>query len=123
MVGLGLNEDKIRLTIAITFAVLPLLIYFIAKFPEEQIGAYDAYSYDAADTLIRAILKVAAEQGVDQLGSPAGRDAIIAAVAATDFQGVTGQVKFDANGDTLNKAITVYRVENGAWTPFIVPEL
>lgn len=96
---------------------------YAAEFPEEQIGAYDAYSYDAADTLIKAILKVAGEQGVDQLGSPAGRDAIIAAVAATDFQGVTGQVKFDENGDTLNKAITVYRVENGVWTPFIVPEL
>lgn len=95
---------------------------YAAEYPEEQIGAYDAYSYDAADTIVRAVLKVAKEMGVDKLGSPAGRDAIIAAVAATDFEGVTGQVKFDANGDTLNKAITVYRVEKGTWTPFIIPE-
>jgi len=92
------------------------------EYPENEIGAYDAYSYDAADTLVRAILKVAKEQGAAALQSPAGRDAIIAAVAATDFEGVTGTVKFDANGDTLNKAITVYKVQNGTWTPFIIPE-
>jgi len=71
--------------------------------------------------LIQAILKIAKEQGADKLQSPAARDAVIAAVAATDMDGVTGKVAFDANGDTTNKAITVYRVENGAWVPFIVP--
>lgn len=95
---------------------------YAAEFPNDEIGAYDAYSYDAAMVLTDAILKVAKELGVDKLQSPEGRDAIIAAVAATDKEGVTGQVKFDQNGDTLNKAITVYRVEKGAWVPFIVPE-
>jgi branched-chain amino acid transport system substrate-binding protein len=38
------------------------------------------------------------------------------------MEGVTGKVAFDANGDTTNKAITVYRVEGGTWVPFIVPE-
>jgi branched-chain amino acid transport system substrate-binding protein len=93
-----------------------------AEFPANEVGAYDAYSFDAADTITRAILAVATEMGVDKLSTPAGRDAIIAAVAATDFEGVTGKVAFDANGDTVNKAITVYRVESGAWVPFIVPE-
>jgi len=93
-----------------------------AEFPNEKIGAYDAYSYDAANVLVQAILKVAKEQGVDALQTPAGRDAAIAAVAATDMDGVTGKVAFDANGDTTNKAITVYRVEGGTWVPFIVPE-
>jgi branched-chain amino acid transport system substrate-binding protein len=93
-----------------------------AEYPDSEIGAYDAYSFDAADTLVRAILKVAKEQGADKLATPPARDAIIAAVAATDFEGVTGKVAFDANGDTVNKAITVYKVTSGAWTPFIVPE-
>ncbi len=93
-----------------------------AEYPDNEIGAYDAYSYDAADVLVKAIFKVAKDMGVDKLNTPPGRDAIIAAVAATDMEGVTGQVKFDANGDTLNKAITVYRVEGGAWKPFIIPE-
>jgi len=95
---------------------------YAAEFPSDEIGAYDAYSYDAANVLVAAILKVAKEQGVDKLQSPAARDAMIAAVAATDMDGVTGKVAFDANGDTTNKAITVYRVEGGAWVPFIVPE-
>jgi len=94
---------------------------YAAEYPSNEIGAYDAYSYDAANVLIQAILKIAKEQGADKLQSPAARDAVIAAVAATDMDGVTGKVAFDANGDTTNKAITVYRVENGAWVPFIVP--
>ncbi|HSK46897.1 MAG TPA: branched-chain amino acid ABC transporter substrate-binding protein [Coriobacteriia bacterium] len=95
---------------------------YAAEYPENEIGAYDAYSYDAAKVITDAILKIAKEQGVDKVSSPAARDAIIAAVAATDIESVTGRVAFDANGDTLNKAITVYRVEGGEWKPFIVPE-
>lgn len=95
---------------------------YAAEYPENEIGAYDAYSYDASMVITDAILKVAKEQGADKIASPAARDAIIAAVAATNKDGVTGKVAFDANGDTLNKAITVYRVEGGEWKPFIVPE-
>lgn len=94
---------------------------YAAEFPENEIGAYDAYSYDAAMVICDAILKVAKEQGVEKLTTPAGRDAIIAAVADTDKEGVTGKVAFDKNGDTLNKAITVYRVESGKWAPYIIP--
>lgn len=94
---------------------------YAAEFAGEEIGAYDAYGYDAADALIRSIIATAKAQGVDALQSPAGRDAIITGVAASDFDGVTGKVAFDELGDTLNKAITLYRVEKGAWTPFIVP--
>jgi branched-chain amino acid transport system substrate-binding protein len=95
---------------------------YAVEYPNDEIGAYDAYSYDAAQVITDAILKIAKEQGVDQVTTPAGRDAIIAAVAATEKEGVTGRVAFDENGDTLNKAITVYRVEDGEWKPFIVPE-
>ena len=62
-------------------------------------------------------MSVAKAQGADKVVSPAGRDAIIAAVAATDTDGVTGKIKFDANGDTLNKTITLYVVKSGAWAP------
>lgn len=86
-------------------------------FPGEAIAAYDAYSYDAATVIIKAIIKVAQDLGADQVTTTEGKKAIIAAVAATDFEGVTGQVKFDENGDTLNKVITVYNVKSGAWEP------
>ncbi len=91
---------------------------FEAAYPGENIAAYDAYSYDAADVIIKAIVSVAKEMGVDKLTTTEGKQAIIAAAAKTDFEGVTGKVQFDANGDTTNKAITVYVVgADGAWAP------
>jgi len=91
---------------------------FDAAYPGQEIAAYDAYSFDAANVIIKAIVSVAKSMGVDKVATTDGKKAIIAAVAATDFQGVTGQVKFDSNGDTLNKAITVYIVgADGTWGP------
>ena len=90
-------------------------------FPGEEVGAYDAYSYDAANVLIEAILAAAKDKGAAQVVMPAGRDAIIANVAKTSTEGVTGKIEFDKNGDTTNKAITVYRVEKGAFVPFVLP--
>jgi len=92
-----------------------------AEYPNDEIAAYDAYAYDATNLIINAILKTAKEQGADKIASPAGKDAIIAAVAATSTDGVTGGISFDQNGDTTNKAITTYQVKSGAWTPVVVP--
>ena len=55
--------------------------------------------------------------GADKVTTPEGKKAIIAAVAKTDFEGVTGKVAFDDKGDTTNKAITVYVVKDGKWVP------
>ena len=92
------------------------------KFPGQAIAAYDAYSYDAANVIIKAIIKVAKDKGVDKLTTPDGRDAIIAAVAATDAEGVSGKISFDKSGDTTNKAITLYFVQNGAWATKAIPQ-
>jgi branched-chain amino acid transport system substrate-binding protein len=91
---------------------------FNAKFPGEAIAAYDAYSYDAANVIIKAIISVAKSMGADKVATTDGKKAIIAAVAKTDFEGVTGKVQFDAKGDTTNKAITTYVVgADGTWAP------
>lgn len=92
-----------------------------ALYPNDEIAAYDAYAYDATNLIISAVLKVAKEQGADKVVTPAGKDAIIAAVAATNSEGVTGPIAFDQNGDTTNKAITTYQVKAGAWTPVVIP--
>jgi branched-chain amino acid transport system substrate-binding protein len=92
-----------------------------AMYPSDEIAAYDAYSYDAANVIIQAVLKTAKDLGVDKVTSPEGRDAIIAAVAATSMEGVTGAIAFDEKGDTTNKAITTYTVEGGSWVPKIIP--
>lgn len=90
-------------------------------YPDDEIAAYDAYAYDAANVMIAAVLKIAKEQGVSKVLTPAGRDAVIAAVAATNTDGVTGAISFDKNGDTTNKAITTYQVVKGVWVPKVVP--
>lgn len=91
---------------------------FEAKFPGQAIEAYDTYAYDAAKVIIEAIRKVAADLGAAEVVTPAGKQAIIEAVAATNMEGVTGTVAFDENGDTTNKAITAYVVRDGAWVPY-----
>ena len=91
---------------------------FDAAYPGETIAAYDAYSYDAANVIIKGIIAAAKELGADKVTTSDGKKAIIAAVAKTDFEGVTGKVQFDSKGDTTNKAITVYVVgADGTWGP------
>jgi branched-chain amino acid transport system substrate-binding protein len=91
---------------------------FEAEYPGEAIAAYDAYSYDAANVIIKGIVAAAKELGASKVTTTEGKKAIIAAVAKTSFEGVTGQVQFDSKGDTTNKAITVYVVgADGAWAP------
>jgi branched-chain amino acid transport system substrate-binding protein len=86
-----------------------------AAYPNETMAAFDAYAYDAAWAVINATVKVATDKGVNAVTSPDGRDALIAATAATDFDGVTGPVSFDEFGDTTNQAVSLYKVESGAW--------
>jgi branched-chain amino acid transport system substrate-binding protein len=93
---------------------------FEKEYPGQEIAAYDAYSYDAADVIIDGILTAAEKVGTDKVTSPAGRDEVIKAVAAFNGEGVTGAISFDKNGDTTNKAITLYKVEGGKWVA--VPE-
>ena len=66
--------------------------------------AYDSYAYDAAAIFVRAVL----EAGPD-------RAAVVEAVRAINYDGVTGNTRFDENGDTLNQAISAYRVVGGRW--------
>jgi branched-chain amino acid transport system substrate-binding protein len=87
-------------------------------FPGKELAAYDAYAYDATNIIIAATVKAAEAVGADKVTSTEGRDAIIGNVAVFNGNGVTGACSFDPNGDTTNKAITLYVVKNGAWVPW-----
>jgi branched-chain amino acid transport system substrate-binding protein len=76
------------------------------RYPSDEMKAYDHYGYEAMSILLDALQKV----GPD-------RDKIIAELPNTDHQGVLGETKFDAKGDTLNHQITLFQVKNGSFEP------
>jgi branched-chain amino acid transport system substrate-binding protein len=94
------------------------LTAYAKEYPNDKPAAYDAYSYDAANVIMKSVLTAAKSVGADKVTATAGRQAIIAAVAAFNGTGVTGQISFDPTGDTTNKVITLYTVKGGAWTTF-----
>jgi len=80
---------------------------------KDPYAAYGGYSYDAAWSIIQAV-KAVADANNGKLPSDA-RAKITEAMQKVSFDGVTGKVSFDQYGDTTNKQLTVYKVENGAW--------
>ncbi len=88
---------------------------FNKTYPGQEIAAYDAYSYDAATVIGKAVLEAAKTLGADKVTSTEGKQAIIANVAKFNGEGVTGTISFDSKGDTTNKAITLYAVSGGKW--------
>jgi branched-chain amino acid transport system substrate-binding protein len=92
---------------------------FEKKYPGQEIAAYDAYSYDAATVIGKAALEAAKSLGADKVATAEGKKAIVANVQKFNGEGVTGTISFDANGDTTNKAITLYTVQGGKWGPKI----
>ena len=69
------------------------------------IQVYAPYAYDAVYALVDAMKRAGSAE-------PAK---VLAELPRTDLQGVTGPVRFDAKGDTIVGAVTVYEVRNGAW--------
>lgn len=80
-----------------------------------NIGAYSGGAYDDTWILIRAI-KAAIDNSAkppvnsnDSAQAKTFRNDVISAIAQkTNYDGVTGHQTFDANGDTVNKSISIY---------------
>jgi branched-chain amino acid transport system substrate-binding protein len=73
-------------------------------------SVYAIYGYEAAKVAIAALTRAAP--------SAADRSTVRAAVTSTaNFNGVLGTWSFDANGDTSNTTMTLFRVVAGSWTP------
>ena len=102
------NAEGDRATsLGLPLAQQPKGAEFLAKY-EAKFGsapeAYDSYAYDAALTIINAVL----EAGPD-------RAAVAAAIRAGSVEGVTGTVAFDENGDNKVQVISSYQVVSGEW--------
>jgi branched-chain amino acid transport system substrate-binding protein len=79
-------------------------------------AAYGALAFDAANTIINALAKVL--PGKTKVDTSV-REQVVAAVQATNFDGVSGKVSFDQYGDTVTKLLTVYKVEGTDWKPVL----
>jgi branched-chain amino acid transport system substrate-binding protein len=84
--------------------------YAAAGFAEPY-GLFGISTYDAANVLIRALTGVLAEGDY----SEDRRTDIVAAVQATDMEGVSGRISFDEFGDNTNKMFSVFTVSGAAF--------
>jgi branched-chain amino acid transport system substrate-binding protein len=85
---------------------LPKGAQFVAKYKAKfnaDVQIYSPYSYDAVYVIIDAVRRAGS---ID-------RAAVTAAVAAADYDGLTGRIAFDPKGDLKNAAISMFRVQNG----------
>lgn len=80
---------------------------FKAKFEAKygRIQNYAPYAYDALYVLVEAMKRA-------QSSDPAK---YLAELPKTDYQGVTGHIRFDARGDLAGGAVTLYQVKDGQW--------
>jgi branched-chain amino acid transport system substrate-binding protein len=110
---------------AVDATKVPSAASFIQKYQAKygSLGAYSASGYDCAKILILAIkaaiaggAKPPANSG-DASGAQAFRQAVINAIAQTNYDGVTGHQAFDQNGDTTNKTISVYQLADVSGKP------
>jgi branched-chain amino acid transport system substrate-binding protein len=77
-------------------------------------GPSAAEAYDAALVLLTAARRVARAAGDTVL---LDRRDLLAAVAKTDLDGISGRVRFRENGDRRNSVLVrIYRVEHGRYT-------
>jgi len=80
---------------------------FKAKFEAKygKIQNYSPYSYDAMYVLVDAMKRADSSEPAKYL----------AELPKTDYQGVTGRIRFDAKGDITGGAVTLYQVKDGNW--------
>jgi branched-chain amino acid transport system substrate-binding protein len=73
-----------------------------AKF-NSDVQVYAPYAYDAVYVIAEAIKRA----------GKVDKAAIVAAMPATNYTGVTGQIAFDEKGDIKNGAISMFNVKDG----------
>jgi branched-chain amino acid transport system substrate-binding protein len=109
------SEGDLATSVGVPVETLPAAKQFIADYKKAgykgDYGTYGGYSYDATTAIIKAVGKTVTDGKVPS----DARAKIVAAVQASDFDGIAGHISFDQYGDTTNKQITVYQVKGGKW--------
>ncbi|MFH8618168.1 branched-chain amino acid ABC transporter substrate-binding protein [Streptomyces sp. NPDC017979] len=111
------NDGDLATSVGYPIEQLPTAKKFIDGYKaggyKDPYAAYGGYAYDAAWAIVQAVKSVV-EANDGKVPSDA-RAKVTEAMSKVSFDGVTGKVSFDEFGDTTNKQLTVYTVENGAW--------
>ncbi|MBZ0308454.1 MAG: branched-chain amino acid ABC transporter substrate-binding protein, partial [Anaerolineae bacterium] len=86
-----------------------------------DLGPFHGQAYDSASVLLNALNTVAT---LDDAGNLViDREALIAAVRSTaDYEGLSGLITCDENGDCGSATIAVFTAEGGEWVEVEVPE-
>jgi len=84
---------------------------------DDFLSAFHAHAFDAANMIFDAVEKVAKTDAEGNLliGRQALRDALY---ATSGFDGITGKLSCNENGDCADPKIAVYRIEGGEFVPF-----
>lgn len=70
-----------------------------------EIQNYAPYAYDAVYVMVAAMQRAHSSDPAKYL----------AEMPKTDYQGVTGHIRFDSKGDLTDGAVTLYQVKSGKW--------
>lgn len=118
--AIGSGGGPVYATVAAPDATkIPAAADFVNRYQQKYgpLGPYSAAAYDCMNVLIQAIKQAVAKTPApsssnDSAGANAFRQAVIDALKTTSYDGVTGHVAFDENGDTVNKIFTIYQVDD-----------
>lgn len=92
---------------------------YVAKFGEQPINIFHAHAYDAFNIVKAAIEKVAVQESDGTIHIP--RQALRDAMAATkDFNGLTGVLTCNVDGDCANPIIGAYVYHAGEYPPELI---
>jgi len=108
-----------------SFSARSFIAQYQATYGANSYGPYSATGYDCANILIQAI-KIAIADGVHPPGDSSDiaqakvfRQAVINAIQGISYDGITGHHSFDANGDTTDRVVSIYRLADekgtGGW--------
>ncbi|MHC0433802.1 branched-chain amino acid ABC transporter substrate-binding protein [Streptomyces sp. O3] len=85
---------------------------------DDPFGPFGGYSYDGTWAIIQAV-KAVVENNDGKLPGDLkdARKQVVKELQDVSFEGITGEVAFDEFGDTKNKQLSVYEVQDGKHVP------
>ncbi|WP_237774033.1 branched-chain amino acid ABC transporter substrate-binding protein [Actinosynnema sp. ALI-1.44] len=116
-IELGGKQGDLATSIGAPTETQPTAKDFLAAYNQKKYtdayGGFGAFSYDAANVIITSLANTLGANGA---WDESQRDAMRDHVQNYKGNGATGEVAFDEFGDSTNKVLTVYGVDNGKWT-------